>query len=255
MSEQARDTAQLIDLLRTQPEQALAVLHKAAAGQTDPNVDAQLLLAQIYAEGRGIPVDPATAMLWYEVAANAGHPEAMNQLGRCHELGFGTVCNEMLAVLWYRRAAEHGLDWGMYNLAHLYASGRGLAQDHAQALALYRSAAERGHAKSMNLLARYLDQGLACDADPAAARDWYRRSAEAGDFRGQASYATLLADAGDLDQAERWMRRAIASGHAGFLQQLVPLLTNANQPRLRALLREVTARQSQLHPHVPADVA
>lgn len=54
----------------------------------------------------------------------------------------------------------------------------------------------------MNFLARYLDQGLACDADPIAARDWYRRSAEAGDFRGQASYATLLADGGDLDQAE-----------------------------------------------------
>ncbi|CAD7715206.1 hypothetical protein LMG31884_15160 [Xanthomonas hydrangeae] len=252
MSEHAPDTAQLIDLLRTQPDQALALLRKTAARQ---DVEAQLLLAQIYAEGRGVAVDPAMAMLWYEVAANAGHAEAMNQLGRCHELGFGTACNIVLAALWYRRAAEHGLDWGMYNLAHLYGSGRGVAQDHVQALALYRTAAERGHAKSMNFLARYLDQGLACAADPIAARDWYRRSAEAGDFRGQASYATLLADAGDLDQAERWMRRAIAGGHAGFLQQLTPLLAGATHPRLRALLSEVAARQSQLQPSPAADVA
>ncbi|USI99729.1 sel1 repeat family protein [Xanthomonas prunicola] len=252
MSETALDFAQLTALLRTQPEQARALLHKAAARQ---DVGAQLLLAQMYAEGRGIPADPAMAMLWYEVAANAGHPEAMNRLGRCHELGFGTDTNEVLAALWYRRAAEHGLDWGMYNLAHLYASGRGMAQDHVQALALYRRAAERGHAKSMNFLARYLDQGLACDADPLAARPWYQRSAEAGDFRGQAGYATLLADSGELDDAEQWMRRAIAGGHAGFLHQLTPLLAGTRHPRLHALLHEVAARQLQLPPCIPADVA
>ncbi|MBB3796290.1 hypothetical protein FHY17_000486 [Xanthomonas arboricola] len=252
MSEPALDPAQLIELLHKQPDRAVALLRKAAERQ---DLAAQLLLAQLYAEGRGIPADPAMAMLWYEVAANAGHAEAMNQLGRCHELGFGTACNEVLAALWYRRAAEHGLDWGMYNLAHLYGSGRGVAQDHAQALALYRTAAERGHAKSMNFVARYLDQGLACAADPVAARHWYRRSAEAGDFRGQAGYATLLADAGDIDQAERWMRRAIAGGHAGFLQQLTPLLAGATQPRLRALLGEVATRQLHLQPSLAADVA
>jgi hypothetical protein len=252
MSEPALDTAQLIELLRTHPDQAVAVLRKAAARQ---ELQAQLLLAQLYAEGRGVAVDPAMAMLWYEVAANAGHAEAMNQLGRCHELGFGTACNNVLAALWYRRAAEHGLDWGMYNLAHLYGSGRGVAQDHAQALALYRTAAERGHAKSMNFVARYLDQGLACDADPVAARHWYRRSADAGDFRGQASYATVLADDGDIDQAEAWMRRAIAGGHAGFLQQLTPLLTSARHPRLQALLSEVVARQSLLQASAAAHAA
>ncbi|OAX87417.1 hypothetical protein A7D16_15445 [Xanthomonas nasturtii] len=252
MSEPPLDTAQLTALLRTHPEQARALLHTAAARQ---DVSAQLLLAQMYAEGRGIAADPAAAMLWYEVAANAGQADAMNQLGRCHELGFGTASNEVLAVLWYRRAAEHGLDWGRYNLAHMYASGRGVAQDHAQALALYRRAAEGGHAKSMNFLARYLDQGLACVADPVAARAWYRRSAEAGDFRGQAGYATLLADSGELGDAERWMRRAIAGGHAGFLQQLTPLLAGAHHPRLRALLHEVAARKLQLQPRVRADVA
>ncbi|MCP3045879.1 sel1 repeat family protein [Xanthomonas euvesicatoria pv. allii] len=247
MSEPALDITQLSALLRTQPEQARALLHKAAANH---DVSAQVLLAQMYAEGRGIAADPAAAMLWYEVAANAGCAEAMNQLGRCHELGFGTASNDVLAVLWYRHAAEHGLVWGMYNLAHMYASGRGVAQDHTQALALYRRAAEAGHAKSMNFLARYLDQGLACAADPLAACVWYRRSAEAGDFRGQASYATLLADSGEFDDAEQWMRRAIAGGHAGFLQQLVPLLAGARHPRLRALLHEVAARQRQLQPRV-----
>ncbi|MCM5656927.1 sel1 repeat family protein, partial [Xanthomonas hortorum pv. pelargonii] len=94
-----------------------------------------------------------------------------------------------------------------------------------------------------------------CDADPTAARDWYRRSAEAGDFRGQASYATLLADGGDLDQAEHWMRRAIAGGHAGFLQQLTPLLASARQPRLQALLSEVAVRQSLLQVSAATDAA
>lgn len=91
----------------------------------------------------------------------------------------------------------------MYNLANLLATGRGVTVDHQQALALYRRAAELGHAKSMNLLGRYLEEGQVCPPDPLAAREWYRRSAEAGDFRGQFSFAAVLADEGGL------MRRSI----------------------------------------------
>ena len=106
----------------------------------------------------------------------------------------------------------------MYNYANLLATGRGVIEDQLQALSLYRRAAELGHAKSMNLLGRYLEEGQVCPADPPAARDWYRRSADGGDFRGQFSYAAVLADEGHIDEALVWLRKALAGGNLNFLR-------------------------------------
>ena len=132
-----------------------------------------------------------------------------------------------LASLEYRQAAEAGLDWALYNYANLLATGRGVAEDQAHALRCYRQAAEQGHAKSMNLLGRYLEEGLVCQADLEAARDWYRRSAEGGDFRGQFSYAAVLADAGRIDEAVGWLQQALAGGNLNFLRVACAALLNA----------------------------
>ena len=69
----------------------------------------------------------------------------------------------------------------------------------------------------MNLLGRYLEEGQFCPAD-AAARDWYRRSAEGGDFRGQFSYAAVLADEGEIEEALEWLHQALAGGNLNFLR-------------------------------------
>jgi uncharacterized protein len=157
-------------------------------------------------------------------------------LGRCHELGQGTAADPTLAAVWYRRAADTGLDWGLYNLANLLATGRGVAQDRAQALALYTRAAHLGHAKSMNLLARHLEDGLEIERDPQAALGWYRRAAETGDFRGQANYASILLQAGQIDQAVHWLRQALAHGSPAFMAHIVPELAASPHPQVRALV-------------------
>jgi TPR repeat protein len=105
---------------------------------------------------------------------------------------------------------------GQYNYANLLATGRGVAEDQAHALRCYRQAAEQGHAKSMNLVGRYLEEGRCCPKDLDAAVQWYRRSAEAGDFRGQFSYAAVLADSGQIEAALAWLRKALAGGNLKF---------------------------------------
>ena len=189
-------------------------------------------------EGRGLQADPDEAFHWYSVAANLGEPMAMNMLGRCHELGLGTPVDMALAAVWYRKAAEGGLDWGMYNLANLLATGRGVRESRAEAFALYRRAAALGHAKSMNLVGRHYEEGWEVACDPAAALDWYRRSALAGDFRGQASYAAILAQQGHIDRAAHRLRCAAATGSPAFLEKLGAEL--ATSPH--ASLREIAAR-------------
>ncbi|KJZ65121.1 tetratricopeptide repeat protein [Pseudomonas fluorescens] len=209
-------------------------------------LDAQALLGQILLDGQGIEQDQPLAVRWFEIAAQGGHLMARNMLGRCHEHGWGCVADAAVAVVHYRQAADAGLDWAMYNYANLLATGRGVIEDQLQALNLYRQAAELGHAKSMNLLGRYLEDGRECPADPQAARDWYRRSALGGDFRGQFSYAAVLADEGKIDEALVWLRKALDGGNLNFLRVASKALLSATDPRIRAFATDYARRYADL---------
>ncbi|ROM90681.1 tetratricopeptide repeat protein [Pseudomonas brassicacearum] len=241
--EEVLDGDQLSAMLAESPARAAqAILIAAKAGI----LDGQALLGQILLEGQGIAKDQVLALRWFEIAANGGHLMARNMLGRCHEHGWGCNADATVAVGHYRCAADAGLDWAMYNYANLLATGRGIAEDQAQALALYRCAAELGHAKSMNLLGRYLEEGRQCTADPLAAREWYRRSAEGGDFRGQFSYAAVLADEGHVDDALGWLRKALAGGNVNFLRVSSESLLGAHHPQIRGMADAYRLRLSQL---------
>ena len=234
---------QLSAMLDESPARAAqAILLAAGEGE----VEAQALLGQILLDGQGIAQDQPLALRWFGIAAGRGHLMARNMLGRCHEHGWGCSADAAIAAQHYRIAAQAGLDWAMYNLANLLATGRGVAVDHQQALALYRRAAELGHAKSMNLLGRYLEEGQACPADPVAARDCYRRSAEAGDFRGQFSFAAVLADEGRIDEAVDWLEKALAGGNLNFLRVASQALFSATDPGIRGMASRYQLRADEL---------
>jgi TPR repeat protein len=234
---------QLQSMLDDSPVRAAqAILIAAREGV----VDAQALLGQILLEGRGIARDEALALRWFRIAAQGGHVMACNMAGRCLEHGWGCAVDEAAAARQYRLAAEAGLDWGQYNYANLLATGRGVVQDQAQALTLYRQAAEQGHAKSMNLLGRYLEDGQYCPRDFETAVEWYRRSAEAGDFRGQFSYAAVLADSGRIEAALEWLHKALAGGNLKFLRIAHQTLAVANHPQIRAMAEAFRQRAANL---------
>lgn len=230
--EEVLDGDQLKAMLNESPARAAqAILIAAREGV----LDAQALLGQILLDGQGIEQDQPLAVRWFGIAAQRGHLMARNMLGRCHEHGWGCVADATVAAQHYRVGAEAGLDWAMYNYANLLATGRGVIEDQLQALELYRRAAELGHAKSMNLLGRYLEEGRVCPADPVGAVDWYRRSATGGDFRGQFSYAAVLADEGKINEALEWLRKALAGGNLNFLRVASQTLLSAVNPHIREM--------------------
>ncbi|VVO20578.1 tetratricopeptide repeat protein [Pseudomonas fluorescens] len=241
--EEVLDGDRLKAMLEESPARAAqAILVAAREGV----LDAQALLGQILLDGRGIEQDRPLAVRWFEIAAQRGHLMARNMLGRCHEHGWGCSADASTAAKHYRVAAEAGLDWAMYNYANLLATGRGVVEDPLQALNLYRHAAELGHAKSMNLLGRYLEEGQVCPADPQTARDWYRLSAIGGDFRGQFSYAAVLADEGQIEEALVWLRKALAGGNLNFLRVASKALQEASDPQIRTLASDYARRQTEL---------
>lgn len=225
------------------PRKAARLIVEAAR---QGELEAQALLGQILLDGQGIERDPALAATWFGIAAQRGHAMARNMLGRCLEHGWGVPPDLAAAAEQYALATADDLDWALYNLANLLATGRGVPRDPAHALALYMRAADLGHAKSMNLVGRHFEEGLCVPRDLALAREWYRRSAEAGDFRGQFSYAAVLAESGDLPAALPWLQRALDGGNLKFLRVAREQLARAEQPELRRMALDYYRRAAAI---------
>ncbi|OCX15295.1 sel1 repeat family protein [Ectopseudomonas hydrolytica] len=231
-------------LLNADPASAAnAILSAARTGSTQ----AQTLLGQILLNGQGITQDQELARQWFKIAIqNSDDPAAHNMLGRCLEHGWGGEQDHSAAAAHYRRAIAAGLDWAMYNYAGLLATGRGVPRDDCQAYALYLRAAEAGHAKSMNLVGRYHEEGITVPRNPALARKWYKRSAEAGDFRGQFSYAAVLAEDRQLEQAQHWLLEALRTGNLNFLRFGRASLSLADSTAVRAIALAYYARAAEI---------
>ncbi|WP_285351816.1 tetratricopeptide repeat protein [Pseudomonas sp. ME-P-057] len=241
--EEVLDGDQLRAMLEDSPASAARAILIAAQAQI---VDAQALLGQILLDGTGIERDPALALVWFQIAARNGHAMAHNMAGRCYEHGWGCEADAAKAAEHYRLAAEAGLDWGFYNYGNLLATGRGVNKDQARALACYRKAADLGHAKSMNLVGRHMEEGLCCEQDLPAAHEWYRRSAQGGDFRGQFSYASVLADHGDVEEAIVWFNSALELGNLNFLQGSGEALRLSSHAEIRALAIDYCGKAAEL---------
>lgn len=199
------------------------------------HADAQAVLGQWLLDGHGLARDPAQALHWFLCAAQSGHAMARNMAGRCHEQGWGTAEDFDKAAHWYRLAAQLGLPQAQYNLANLLASGQGVARDHAQAFSLYQQAAGQGYAKAYAKLGRYHEDGVVVPKDAAAAFDHYRRGAEGGDFRGQFSYAGMLAAQGQLAQALEWLAKVVETATPRYLKMAGDLLLQSPEPQVRAM--------------------
>lgn len=212
------------------------------------HADAQAVLGQWLLDGRGLPRDAVRALHWFHCAAQQGHAMAMNMAGRCHEQGWGTAVDCDKAAHWYRQALRSGLPEAQYNLANLLASGQGVPRDAAQAYALYRQAAEQGYAKAYAKLGRFHEDGQVVPRDAEAAFDCYRRGAQGGDFRGQFSYAGMLAARGRQAEALHWLQQAMRTATPRYLQQAGAVLRQSPDAAVRALAEQMLARAAATEP-------
>ena len=196
--------------------------------------DAQAMLGQMLLDGNGVAADPAAALGWFVKAAAQQHLMALNMVGRCYDLGWGTLVDKARAAECYRVAAERGLDWAMYNYATLLALGEGVAEDKAAALGWLERAATLGNAKAVNFVGSFAEDGWVAPRDMAKAARCYERAAAGGDFRGCFNHARMLAEAGRMDEALHWIGRAGALGNARFVAQARDWLAACPHAALRS---------------------
>jgi hypothetical protein len=196
--------------------------------------DAQAIYGQMLLDGTGVAADPAAALGWFVRAAAQHHVMAINMVGRCYDLGWGTTPDKMRAAECYRIAALRGLDWGMYNYATLLALGDGVAEDKAAALDWFRKAAAHGNAKAINLIGSFHEDGWVVPRDLEAAAQCYARAAQGGDFRGAFNHARMLGRRGRIEEALGWLRQAGAKATPAFVDKAAAWLAASDIAAFRA---------------------
>ena len=95
---------------------------------------AQHFLGTLYAEGKGVERNDATAFLWFQRAANQGNADAQYNVGASFAAGTGVAKSDAAAAKWFQRAANQGMVFAQLNLGLLYAAGVGVPQDNVEAL-------------------------------------------------------------------------------------------------------------------------
>jgi uncharacterized protein len=170
---------------------------------------------------------------WFVKAAAQHHLMAINMVGRCYDLGWGTAVDKVRAAECFRIAAERGLDWGMYNYATALALGAGVAEDKAAALDWFRKAAALGNAKAINFVGSFHEDGWVVPRDLAKAAKCYARAAAGGDFRGAFNHARMLASKGRAEEAIGWLKRAGETATAAFVAKACDWLAASDVPAFR----------------------
>ncbi|NIJ21865.1 hypothetical protein FHS95_003576 [Sphingomonas naasensis] len=194
--------------------------------------EAQAVYGQMLLDGD----DPRAGFAWFNKAAAQGHLMALNMVGRCYDLGWGTPVNKDRAAECFRIAAERGLDWGMYNYATALTLGEGVTEDKAAALGWFGKAAEMGNAKAINYVGSFHEDGWVVGRDMAKAAICYRQAAEGGDFRGAFNHARMLLGAGDVEAARGWLLRCREAATPAFADKVRAWLRASRWPELEEAL-------------------
>jgi TPR repeat protein len=176
------ENSQIIEQVITQPEkltseQKLAKLQKEAE---DGNVSAQFDLANMYADGVGVPKDEKKAIVWFEKAANQGYDKAQNEIGVRYYIGNGVEKDMSKAATWMEKAAKQGMAGAQLNLGQLYLKGHGVPKDLEVSAHWMIKAAAQGIFVAQNNLGAMYETGMGIVKDDMRAYAWYNLAASKG---------------------------------------------------------------------------
>jgi TPR repeat protein len=120
----------------TKPDYATALrLIRPLADQGDTR--AQILLGNMYRDGKGVQQSDVEAFKWYLKAANENDPNAQYLAGN----GFFQKGNNAEALKWYWKSAEQGYGPAQYELGNFYEKGFAVPQNYILAYMRYTLAA------------------------------------------------------------------------------------------------------------------
>lgn len=199
-----------------------AELYQKAADQG--NAAAKFYLGWMSATGNGLPQSFSKAAEWYQQSAEQGEPAAQCNLGALYAAGDGVPQNLYRSAEWYQKAADRGNVHAQYDLAGLYSSGKGVEKNLSKAVEWYQKAADSGFALAQLNLGLMLEHGDGVPQSESRAAEWYLKAAAQGDKSAQyqigSMYERGCGVTQDLSQAINWFRKSAAQGDDRAIQRI-----------------------------------
>lgn len=180
------------------------------------HTESAALLGSILLAGEGVERQEEEGVACLRKAADAGSVMAQRNLGIASLRALGISKNEENAVHYLKKAAAQGDSMAMFYLGCCYAQGIGTAPDYRTAGVLLNDALARGVAKAAAELEKLPEEYRGRIDNPL---ELVKAQAEWGNAAAQyqlARYYQLRLDGEETDamEADFWMRKSAAGGHA-----------------------------------------
>jgi len=182
-------------------------LEDALKGDTD----AQLILAEVYSEGNGVQKNIDKALVWYEIAGEAGDTGAQYNAGiiNAYELDDKYTGRYTKAVYWFKKLASNGDDDAKIQLSQILLEK---FNNHSAALKWMKDAAITNYVAMNNLAVMYNDD-TAPYYDEQKAFTWFKKAAVKGAVNAMYVIGCYYADGKlvvkDNYEAYKWIKKSI----------------------------------------------
>lgn len=189
--------------------------------------------------------DEAVGSLRLRVAASAGDPAALYEVGARYADANGVPRDVTAAAMWFERAAEAGLAVAQHRIATHYEAGLGVPEDRGIAFQWYRAAADQGNIMAMHNIGVMFSQGLDGEPDFAAAVEWFTRAADRGIRDSQYNLGVIFARGigveQDLAASYRWFAIAATQGDTDAAARRDEVAATLSEGELAAARAAVSA--------------
>jgi TPR repeat protein len=121
------------------------------------------------------------AASWFQKAADKGNALAQMKLATLLREGRGVSRNDVAAARWYKKAAHQGVAEAQYHIGEMSANGCGVKKSYPEAAQWFKRAAEQGHVDAQVQLGLLFDEGRGGTKSAVKAAQRYYLAAEQGD--------------------------------------------------------------------------
>lgn len=180
------------------------------------NINAQYELAKLYLNGaRGFKPDQKQAFLWFEKAAEQGHPEAQYETGVFYKGGKFSRNGE-LAYKYFKLSAEQGNKNAQNELGRIYRFGSDDAKvspNKKKSIECFTKAAKQNHEESLFFLGVMYEHGEGLKKDISKAAGFYKKAANLGHVHSQLYIGKMYCEGNgvekNLDSAAFYVNKSI----------------------------------------------
>lgn len=193
---------------------------------------AQTLVAEIFAEGFGVPRSLEQASFWYGQAAEGGNSTAQYKYALMLLSGRYAEHDMERARELMEAAARSGNAAAQFNYGQMLVNEMRGQRGLTAALPYFEAAAEKGIPDAQYALSQiYINSDEVEEEKQASARDWLEKAAHAGFDTAQLDLAIWLIDgiggAHDYEEGFGWMERAALGGNVIAQNRLTHLYIHA----------------------------